>query len=514
MLKTIRIILAALFFLGVTALFLDVSGALRPWLGWTAKMQLLPAAFALNAAALTGIALLTLLFGRVYCSVVCPLGVFQDIVSGAGAGNKKRRRRPGYVPERRWLRYGVLALFLAAAVLGAGSIAALLEPYSAFGRMVSNLFAPFCGWGNNLLAAGAEKAGSCAFSETSVWMRGWPTFAVSALTFAALAVLARRHGRAYCGNICPVGTLLGLLSRFSLFRPVVDPSLCRACGICARQCKAACIDFRNHRVDASRCVACMDCIGACREHAIRLRPFWKEASAHASPPEGNGNLRTPGTAARGGAGHPASAGRRNFLHSLALMLGATAAGAEAKKVDGGLAVIGEKKAPRRLTPLVPPGAHSLRDFARHCTGCQLCVSACPNDVLRPSSDWARLMQPEMSYERGYCRPECIRCSQLCPSGAILPVTVETKSSIRIGRAVWVRERCIPLRDGQACGNCARHCPSGAILMTPVDPENPESLRVPVINEERCIGCGACENLCPARPFSAIYVEGREIHSTF
>lgn len=216
MLKTIRIILAALFFLGVTALFLDVSGALRPWLGWTAKMQLLPAAFALNAAALTGIALLTLLFGRVYCSVVCPLGVFQDIISGAGAGNKKRRRRPGYVPERRWLRYGVLALFLAAAALGAGSIAALLEPYSAFGRMVSNLFAPFCGWGNNLLAAGAEKAGSCAFSETSVWMRGWPTFAVSALTFAALAVLARRHGRAYCGNICPVGTLLGLLSRFSL----------------------------------------------------------------------------------------------------------------------------------------------------------------------------------------------------------------------------------------------------------------------------------------------------------
>lgn len=123
------------------------------------------------------------------------------------------------------------------------------------------------------------------------------------------------------------------------------------------------------------------------------------------------------------------------------------------------------------------------------------------------------MQPESSYERGYCRPECTRCSEVCPAGAIKPIGRDDKSSIQIGHAVWVADNCIPLTDGVECGNCARHCPAGAIKMVRSDASNPESLRIPVVNEERCIGCGACENLCPARPFSAIYVEGHKIHRT-
>ncbi|MDE6143859.1 MAG: 4Fe-4S dicluster domain-containing protein, partial [Muribaculaceae bacterium] len=186
--------------------------------------------------------------------------------------------------------------------------------------------------------------------------------------------------------------------------------------------------------------------------------------------------------------------------------------AEEKKVDGGLAVIEDKKAPVRANPIVPAGAGGLRNFAQHCTACQLCVSVCPNNVLRPSTDLTRLMQPEMSYETGYCRPECTRCSDVCPAGAIRPVSTEEKSSIRIGHAVWVKKNCIPLSDGVECGNCARHCPSGAIQMVPSDAADPESLKIPVVNTERCIGCGACENLCPARPFSAIYVEGHSSHS--
>ena len=121
------------------------------------------------------------------------------------------------------------------------------------------------------------------------------------------------------------------------------------------------------------------------------------------------------------------------------------------------------------------------------------------------------MQPEMSFERGYCRPECNKCSQVCPTEAIVPVTVAEKSAIHIGHAVWIRKNCIPIVDGQECGNCARHCPTGAIMMIPSDSNNPESLKIPIINEERCIGCGACENLCPARPFSAIYIEGHNVH---
>ncbi|MDE6160064.1 MAG: 4Fe-4S dicluster domain-containing protein, partial [Muribaculaceae bacterium] len=147
----------------------------------------------------------------------------------------------------------------------------------------------------------------------------------------------------------------------------------------------------------------------------------------------------------------------------------------------------------------------------HCTACQLCVASCPNGVLRPSTDPERLMQPESSYEHGYCRPECTECSNVCPARAILPLTREDKSSVQIGHAVWVKDNCVPLTDGVECGNCARHCPTGAIQMVPSDHNDENSKKIPVVNEARCIGCGACENLCPARPFSAIYVEGHERH---
>ena len=195
------------------------------------------------------------------------------------------------------------------------------------------------------------------------------------------------------------------------------------------------------------------------------------------------------------------------------MAGTAALRAQEKKVDGGLAVIEDKKAPQRYTSLTPPGSIGARHFFQHCTACQLCVSVCPNGVLRPSTDLARLMQPVMSYERGYCRPECTKCGDVCPTGAIRPLTVADKTAVQVGHAVWIRKNCVPLTDGVECGNCARHCPAGAIQMVPSDGANPASPKIPVVNEERCIGCGACENLCPARPFSAIYVEGHELHRT-
>lgn len=119
------------------------------------------------------------------------------------------------------------------------------------------------------------------------------------------------------------------------------------------------------------------------------------------------------------------------------------------------AQIKERKEPNRLASLVPPGALSIGNLAQHCTGCQLCVSVCENHVLRPSTDLMKLMQPEMAFDRGYCRPECVKCSEVCPTGAIKPITKEDKSAIQIGHAVWVKDLCIVNTDGMSCGNCER-----------------------------------------------------------
>lgn len=501
MLRKIRLTLAVLFFLAVTALFLDFTGTIHAWLGWTAKIQFLPALLALNVGVTVSLILLTLLFGRVYCSVICPLGVFQDIVSWISGRRKKKRYRFSCSPEKKWLRYGILGLFIVALIAGIGSFVALLAPYSSYGRIASNLFAPIYRWGNNLLAWFAERADSYAFYETEVWMKSLPTFIIAVVTFIVLAVLAWRNGRTYCNTICPVGTVLGFLSRFSLFCITIDESKCNRCGLCSRKCKAACINGKEHRIDYSRCVACMDCIETCQHGAIGFRMRKKTP-----------DRQTEKNAIHQVGKNQTDHARRSFLTTTAIVATTAALKAQEKKVDGGLAVIEDKKIPVRATPVVPPGAWSVRHFAQHCTGCQLCVSACPNNVLRPSTDLQKLMQPEMSYERGYCRPECTRCSDVCPAGAIQPITVEEKSSTRIGHAVWIRKNCIPLTDGVECGNCARHCPSGAILMVPSDSEDANSVRIPIVNAERCIGCGACENLCPARPFSAIYVEGHMMHS--
>ena len=496
MLRRIRLIVALVFFILSTLLFLDFTGTLHAWFGWLAKIQFLPAVLALNVGVILLWVVLTLVFGRVYCSVICPLGVFQDVVSWFSGRRKKKKYRFSYSPAVSWLRYGMLGVFIIAMIAGIGSVVALLAPYSSYGRIVSNLFAPVYQWGNNVLAYFAERSDSYAFYETSVWLKSLPTFIIAAVTFVALVVLAWRNGRTYCNTVCPVGTVLGFFSRYSLFRPEIDAEKCTNCSLCSRKCKAACINYKDHRIDYSRCVTCMDCIDSCKHGAISYKYRFGKKEIKETSETGNTNNA-----------------RRSFLTGMGLVLVSSAVKAQEKKVDGGLAVILDKKVPTRTTPLVPPGAKGIRNMRTRCTGCQLCVSVCPNQVLRPSTKLETLMQPEMSYERGYCRPECTKCSEVCPAGAILKLTPADKSATQIGHAVWVGKNCIPLRDKVECGNCARHCPTGAITMVPSDADDADSLKIPVVNVERCIGCGACENLCPARPFSAIYVEGHEQHRT-
>ena len=485
MLRKIRTILAAVVFVLLTLLFLDFTGTLHHWLGWLAKIQFLPAVMALNVLVVVVLVALTLLFGRIYCSIICPLGVFQDIL----ARLHRKKNKYGYSKEVRWLRYPVLVIFVIAVAAGVGSIFQLLAPYSSYGRIATMIFQPIWKLGNNLLATIAERVDSYAFYATDVWMKSLPVLIIALVTLVVLIVLAWRGGRTYCNTICPVGTILSFFARFSFLKIRFDEDKCKNCSLCSKNCKAACIDFKTHTVDYSRCVVCGNCIDSCKFGALKYTSKYRKSSDSSE----------------------VDTSKRSFLLASTLVSTAALAQKKEKLMDGGIAELEDKVAPERQTPLSPPGSLSFQNLSTRCTGCQLCVSECPNQVLRPSSDLMHLMQPTMSYEHGYCRPECTRCSEVCPAGAILPVDKPEKSSIQIGHAVWIKKNCVVLTDEVECGNCARHCPSGAIEMVPLDAGDEESPMVPAINETACIGCGACEYVCPSRPFSAIYVEGHEVH---
>ncbi|MDE5871981.1 MAG: 4Fe-4S dicluster domain-containing protein [Muribaculaceae bacterium] len=487
-LKTGRRTLAIVSILLVTGLFLDFTGTWQSFFGWMAKIQFLPAVLSLNVLVITGLLILTILFGRLYCSVICPLGIMQDVF--AWIGKKAKKNRYSYSKAKSILRYSMLAIMAVAIIAGISSMVALLAPYSAYGRIVSSIIQPAWIWGNNILASWAESHDSYAFYQVEFWSKGYGVAIVASTTLLILVILAWRSGRTYCNTICPVGTVLGFFSRFAVFRIVIDKSKCVDCKLCSRNCKSACIDIPNHMIDYSRCVACFDCLGKCKKGALT----YKYIGLKPTETDSTDTQTVNGS-------------RRQFIVTGA-MVGATAAMSAADKVvDGGLAAIEDKKIPERKNRIAPPGSISLRNLHQHCTACQLCISACPNGVLRPMTDIEHFMQPESSYEHGYCRPECTRCSDVCPAGAIRPIDTAEKSSVQIGHAVWVKSNCVPLTDGVECGNCARHCPTGAITMV----ESANGLKIPAVNTEKCIGCGACENLCPARPFSAIYVEGHENH---
>jgi len=487
-LRLIRIVSATIFFSGITLLFLDFTGVMHKWLGWMAKIQFLPSVLAVNTITIAALLLLTILFGRIYCSVICPLGIMQDIISWfRKRRSKKARYRFHYTSEKKWLRYGFLVTFIVTLALGAHAIALLIAPYSAYGRIASNLLAPLYRWGNNALAWIAERAGSYAFYSTEVWIRSLPTLIIAVITFLTIFILAWKGGRVYCNTICPVGTILGFFSRRSIFVPIIDTDKCRNCGLCEKQCKSSCIDSSAHTIDYSRCVVCLDCMDSCREGAISY------ASRYAKAPAKNKGIDT---------------GRRTFMATAAMVTGTVAAKAGKRKMMPASDHIRE-----RHTCPVPAGAASIKNFTDHCTACQLCISSCPNNVLRPSSSLATLMQPEMYFDKGYCRPECTICSEVCPAGAIKAVSSEEKSSIQIGHAVIDLDLCVINTDNVKCGNCARRCPAGAISLVRKDTSDNNSPMIPVVDEERCIGCGACEHLCPAKPAPAIHVKGHEVHRT-
>lgn len=509
MLRKLRITLAALMLTGITLLFFGIG---QDWWGWLAKLQFLPSflkltagGVGLNLLLVLAILLFTFLFGRLYCSVICPLGIYQDLVlairralhplfhtqkvsaeakkKAAEKGIKLKTVRKklslGYVAEKKRLRYIVFGLYVICLIAGMQVVIAILAPYSAYGRMVRTL-------ASNFVTGAFGGPASPMTASLAI---------VAAVTFLAVTVLAALGGRTWCNAICPVGTFLSFFSRFAIFRPVIDENACSGCKTCEKRCRAKCIDIENKKIDYSRCVDCFDCIDACPNGSLTYSAK-RSASAKAASDKAEA----------------ADNGRRAFLQGAVIAAGAAigsevATSAQNMKLDGGMADVLPKQNPQRAERLVPPGAQSVKNFYSHCTACQLCVAACPNAVLRPSTDLEHFMQPVMGYENGYCRPECNACSSICPAGAIQKVTPEEKTSIHIGRASVDYDLCIVNRDGVTCGNCSRHCPSGAIIMV----RQEDGRQIPSVIEDKCIGCGACENLCPSRPISAITVNGHSRH---
>ena len=495
-LKTLRAGAALVFFALTALLFLDLHNRLAPAVArGVLSLQFVPSLLqyirtaAPGAAGFIVVAVLTVLFGRVYCSTICPLGTLQDIVGFAAAWRQKRRRFRFSAP-RNALRYAILSLAVLLPLAGSGLLLNLLDPFSSFGRIVTNLFRPVALLANNVAAVMLEQVGVYTLPRVQ-----WAAFAaasigISMATLLLVAWLAATRGRLYCNTACPVGTLLGLLAGVSWLRIGIDRDACTGCRSCEDVCKAGCIDYRQKTVDGSRCVACWNCLAVCRNNGLRFENRWRRSVPPVRPDRE----------------------RREFLLSSGvLLLGLTGVGEPAR------AIIQSKPTtiPERVTgPASPPGSGSIARFTATCTACHLCVSACPSRVLVPSLfDFGLdgMMQPRMNYRSGHCNYECTICMELCPSGAIQPLGVEEKKLTQLGVARFIKENCVVVTDNTACGACSEHCPTKAVDMVPYPNPADKPLKIPEMKPDYCIGCGGCEHACPTKPYKAICVDGNPAH---
>jgi polyferredoxin len=481
-LKKFRVVLSLVFFLLLLICFIDTYHLANRWGDGLLKWQFIPALLgAVTGSAIIFLLLvaLTLLFGRVYCSTLCPLGTYQDMVRRvANLFKSKKKRKLKYDKPHHLVRYLILGLVVVSFILGSSTLLLKLDPYSNFGRMAANLLRPAVIWSGNALS---DIFSSIPFQDYKIFTVGACLFA--AAVFMVVTTLSALRGRLYCNSICPVGALLGLFSKYALFRLTVNSDTCARCMACVKDCKGQCIDIKKQEIDYTRCVQCHNCTSACR-NGQSIRYQFAYGKKKATPQQ-------PKDATR----------RRLFLGTV-----------------GGIAVAG---AVRAFTPawraasthtkaITPPGSRGLDHFKRHCTACHACVAGCPSRVLRPAVSEYGLdgfMMPVLDYNKSFCNYECNVCSTICPNGAIVPLTKEEKVLTQIGKANFTLDRCIVVREETDCGACDEHCPVKAIRMVHLR----DGLFVPQLDTSLCIGCGGCEYICPARPDKAIQVVANAEH---
>ena len=488
-LRIARIVCATLIFIIVTCGFLKMSGG-NPVSQALLKIQFTPAFISMMTGAFVAFAFLiiiTLLFGRVYCSFICPLGIFQDIVIRISniarkKGNKGKLPLKKYSKPHNVLRYSILAITVFCLAVGFTYPFALLDPYSNYGRIAVQVFSSVETGITNMLSGIFP---SMFYTQSYVTVGLWSL--VYSIFFLLVVILfSAAKGRLYCNTICPVGSFLGLLSGASLFKPAIDKDMCVKCGLCAGKCKSNCINLETKEIDTTRCVACYDCMVSCKRGGVKLVPTWFNKKSN------NSSDNLPDN------------GRRNAL----IAMGGLAAAVAAKKIVHTKSTDGNNGA-----PILPPGAGNVESFKNACTACHACVAACPNKILRPATfeyGIDGIMLPTIKYDKKYCSYGCNKCTEVCPNDAIAPLTLEQKRKTQIGLAVYDPGRCVIVNDGVHCGACAGNCPVGAIQMI----ENPvvPSQHLLKVDPLKCIGCGACEYACPGMP-KAIVIKGKAVQTT-
>ena len=490
MLRVIRIGASIVLFTLISFYFIDFRGVLPDFFQKLTKIQFIPALSAGGILILGIILSITLLFGRIYCSSICPMGIFQDITGWLSKRlrSKKKRKKYTFSPAKTKLRWGILVVAIIAYILNGTILFGLIEPYSAYGRMAVHLFKPLYLWGNNLLAAAFPHIGSVTLYKVDVILLSVSSLIVASGTLLIIGFLAWKNGRTFCNTICPVGTILGALSKYSFFKIRINTEKCNHCSLCATKCKASCINSKEQVIDYSRCVDCFDCLGSCKQGALSYsfglnkKKIKDENSVEAGQ------------------------SRRLFLATATT----TAIAIPTVFAQNKMNQLSGEKITTRKTPISPPGAKGARHLLKHCTSCHLCISKCPSKVIKPAFleyGIGGLMQPMMCYENGFCNYDCTVCADVCPNEALHQLSVEKKHRTQIGRVVFVEGLCIVHTEGTNCGACSEHCPTQAVKME----RYKDGLTIPVINPDICIGCGGCEFICPVRPHRAIFVEGNAIH---
>jgi ferredoxin len=503
-LKPLRVIVSLIFLVVATLIFIDFrhefsEGFISSFL----YLQFGPSVIrifqglALVATGFIIILVLTALFGRVYCSTICPLGIFQDVISWVSVKFRKKKMPYRYSKPHNYLRYTLLGITVLFLVFGSILFLSLLDPYSNFGRFMTYFARPGLVGANNWLASVFTDRGIYTLFPVGIPAIRWEILVFPLLMLGLVVGLSYKNGRLYCNTVCPVGTLLGYISRYSRYRIFIDKKSCSMCGRCNRICKSSCISFRDSKIDFSRCVACYNCLSVCPDGAIKYSSVPNLSPLELSGQDSHNPVK--GT----------DRSKRNFLLSALVMLFGISRFSKAADVPKPAqdTVIPEAK---ECPVISPPGSRSIDNFNKACTACSLCVSVCPSHVLQPSLfeyGIGGFLQPRMDFHSGFCNFDCTACGDVCPTGAILPLTVNNKHVTQIGVVKFERENCIVYTDNTSCGACSEHCPTRACDMVPYIGE----LTIPEVDQSTCIGCGACEYICPTRPYRAIFVDGNLRH---